>query len=353
MNKKKLLSMFATAALIVGCLAPASSANAATGDPTAISYVDAMYKNANAAASVGMKYDASLTYGAAAGQTDTMRVSGDFSSIIASQEYALIANVDWGLMGTALAMPKTTMQTYNIKNPNGGYDLYEFDGKTWEKEHVSDSDMESMGNAVTSDPMSLLSNLAVASTSQAISGKDCVVVSGELTGETIANIQKASDQESYKSYSKKIAGDKKRLQKLTKKQKKLTKKLKKTNSKKKRKKLKKNIKATKSQIKMYKKSIKFQKKQLDTMKKDDENGYAVLAQCSPVKYTFSIDKATNNPVKTDVDMTSFLKSYLPALDSEAKAYAESIQNCSISVTYTINEVTAINLPPEAQNAKSM
>lgn len=350
MKMRKFLSMFATAALIVGCLAPASSCSAATGDPTAINYVDTMYKNVNAATSYSMKYDASLVYGATAAQTDTMKVSGDFSAIIASQEYALTANLDLGIMGAAMAMPKTTIQMYNIKNPNGGYDLYSFDGTSWEKTHLSDSDLGTTANAVTSDPMALLSNLAVVSTSQAISGKDCVIVSGELTGETIANIQKVSDQENYKTYNKTITRYQKEVKKLTKKQKKLTKKLKKAKSKKQKKKLKQNIKIYKQQIKTYKNAIKLQKKNLAAQKKADEKNYALLAQCSPIKYTFSIEKATNNPVKMDIDMTPFLKAYLP--NSDMKEYAEAIQGCTISITYSINDVSAITLPPEAQNAKS-
>ncbi len=73
---KRFITLLSAAALALSCIVSPQTAEAATGDPAAINYVDTMYKNMNGASSMGMKFDTSLVYGIAAGSpvSDAVRM---------------------------------------------------------------------------------------------------------------------------------------------------------------------------------------------------------------------------------------------------------------------------------------
>lgn len=332
---KKLWAWLAAAAVAVSSFATPATSGAATGDADAITYMENMYNVMNNATSMGMKMDVNVDY-SYSGMAGTLKLNADVLSDLATESVKATVALDLGTLGS-MAVGQSTLneEVYAIKDGDK-YTIYTYDSssKKWSKDSQEGSQLDSVTSSYLTNPMDNLDNLKIVSASQNVAGVDCVVVYGEITGETLsAEIQK-QQKSTYAVYDKEIKKCKKQ-----------------------EKKIKKSIKkASKAKKKIYKdqlKSVKQTRKTYQTLLKDQKKSNSklckALAEGEPVKYNFSIDKATNAPVQIQLDVNGFLKSYLAASGDDE--ISDVIQNCNIVITYyNINQPVNITVPSEALNA---
>lgn len=93
-------------------------------------------------------------------------------------------------------------------------------------------------------------------------------------------------------------------------------------------------------------------KTIKAMDKSMAKEFKMLKKCKPITVNYYIEKATNLPVQTTMNMNPFIKSYLKK-DKEMKELRKSHKSLSIVMNYgNYNNATQIVVPQEALNASS-
>lgn len=330
-GNKKIWALFMAVALVLTSMAAPVQASA-ENDPAATTYLQNMYSVMNAATSMEANLEASLGYSDTTLQADTMKLTGNIK-MNSQNEMSMDMVLDMGLLGVMLGQQTMSIQYIYVKE-NGKDVVYMCTDGVWSKETAEASTTSTaLTTATSSDIIQLLSDAKVAAESQTVNGKDCVVVTANITGATISNIYKQANKADDNKLKKQINKQKKKVNKCQK-----SVKNKKGKDKKK----------AKNKLKQEKAVL----KALNEAYKSRQNEYKALAKCPAMVYTFSIDKSNNNPVQMKLDMTEFLKAYLAA-DSETGELADMIKSASLVMNYSnINGNVVITVPAEAKNASS-
>lgn len=331
-NKKIWALLMAVALVFTSMAAPVQAS--AQSDPAATTYLQNMYSILNAATSMEVNLEASLGYSDSTLMSDVMGLTGSIK-MNNQNEMSMDMVLDMGLLGVALGQETMSIQYIKVKE-NGKDVIYMCTDGVWTKETAEPSTVSTAVTATTSlDTVQLFSDVNIVAQSQAVNGKDCVVVTANMTGAMISDIVKQTNKAEDNTLKKEIQKQKKKVKKCQKSVKK-----KKGNAKKK---AKNKLKEEKAVLKVLNNEYKSRQKQ-----------YKMLAKCPAIVFTFSIDKTNNNPVQMKVDMTEFLKSYLAA-DSETESgeIADIIKSASLTMNYSnINGNITITVPAEAKNASS-
>lgn len=329
-NKKNWALLMVMALVLTSMATPVQAS--AENDPTAATYLQNMYNITNAATSMEANIEASLGYSDTTLQTDTMKLTGNLK-VNSQNEMSMDMVLDMGLLGALLGQQTMSIQYIYVKE-NGKDVVYTCTDGVWTKETAEASTASTAVTTVTSsDNLQLFSDIKMAAESQTVNGKDCVVVTANLTGAAIADMEKQAN----KAYDNEL---KKQINKQKKKVNKCQKSVKKKKGKAKKK--------AKNKLKQEKEVL----KALNETYKSRQNAYKALAKCPAMIYTFSIDKANNNPVQIRLDMTEFLKGYL-ATDSDMAEMADMFNSAILVMNYSnINGNVTITVPAEAKNASS-